>query len=438
MISLKARRDQAELVILNNESNLADFYAKKERISDRLRIGQHEQRHLGVQRGKLQQELKKINQALNKNRDAIHSREIAVERLVQEQKTLVDRMKEDYGIDLSDELVRRRYEEGGQIRQETSNQPEDRNPLSEPVQDCPDPEENSSGSVSDSAGTLNPAENGKQPGRQVSVPENGTQNVSEENAGNHSLFDSLEDAQKEIEDLRGKLQSLGSVNLEAIETLESLETRYTTLFNQYNDLVSARKSIQKIIERINADSLRLFEETFDSIKIYFCDIFRKLFGGGHANLILEDENHPLESGIEIAVKPPGKELKNIALMSGGEKTLTCIALLLAIFQYRINPVCILDEVDAALDEGNVGRFLKVIQSFENQTQFLVITHSKKTMSAARVMYGVTMQDSGVSKLLAVQFDEVGENGEILVKQNKAAADTGSEENESLPKQEFIA
>ena len=132
-----------------------------------------------------------------------------------------------------------------------------------------------------------------------------------------------------------------------------------------------------------------------------------------ADLRLEDEANILECGVDIVARPPGKELKSVSLLSGGEKTLTCVALLLAFFRFKPNPVCILDEVDAALDEGNIDRFTKMLSDFKTQTQFLLITHSKKTMVCASTLYGVTMQESGVSKPISVRFVDVGENGEIL-------------------------
>ncbi|MGL6195823.1 MAG: hypothetical protein ACRC2T_13485, partial [Thermoguttaceae bacterium] len=135
--------------------------------------------------------------------------------------------------------------------------------------------------------------------------------------------------------------------------------------------------------------------------------------GGFADLKFEDETNILESGIDVVARPPGKELKSVSLLSGGEKTLTCVALLLAFFKYKPNPVCILDEVDAALDEGNIDRFAKILRDFRDHTQFLIITHSKKTMACASTMYGITMQESGVSKPISVRFIDVGENGEIL-------------------------
>ena len=160
-------------------------------------------------------------------------------------------------------------------------------------------------------------------------------------------------------------------------------------------------------------------------------MFRKLFGGGQADIVLEEDVDILESGIEIVARPPGKEPRSISLLSGGEKTLTCVALLLAIFRSRPSPFCVLDEVDAALDEANIERFISVLKEFLEWTQFVVVTHSKKTMAFANTLYGVTMQESGVSKRVSVRFDDVSETGEIsraaLERNNKddAAATTNS-------------
>ena len=178
------------------------------------------------------------------------------------------------------------------------------------------------------------------------------------------------------------------------------------------DLSQAKGSLEQIIHRINADSRRLFSETLETVKGHFQQLFRKLFGGGQADIVLEEGEDILECGIEIVARPPGKEPRSISLLSGGEKTLTCVALLLAIFRSRPSPFCVLDEVDAALDEANIERFINVLKEFLQWTQFVVVTHSKKTMAFATTLYGVTMQESGVSKRVSVRFDDVSENGEI--------------------------
>ncbi len=209
----------------------------------------------------------------------------------------------------------------------------------------------------------------------------------------------------EVADLRRKISRLGSVSLDALQELQELETRAQTLRTQHDDLTSAKHSLDEIIQKINQDSRRLFGETFTAIREHFQELFRKLFGGGMADILLEDENDILESGIEIIARPPGKELRSISLLSGGEKTLTAVALLLAVFRNKPSPFCILDEVDAALDEANIGRYVAVLREFLDRSQFILITHSKKTMAAADVLYGVTMQESGVSKRVAIRFED---------------------------------
>jgi chromosome segregation protein len=215
----------------------------------------------------------------------------------------------------------------------------------------------------------------------------------------------LDEAQAEIEDLRKKLARLGSVNLDSLQELAELERRDDALRVQFDDLTAAQKHLMEIITTINEDSRRLFTETFALIRANFQDLFRKLFGGGQADVILESEADVLESGIEVMARPPGKELRSISLMSGGEKTLTAVALLLAIFRSKPSPFCLLDEVDAALDEANTARLANVLKEFLDRSQFIIVTHSKRTMSSADVLYGVTMQESGVSKPVAVKFED---------------------------------
>jgi chromosome segregation protein len=212
-------------------------------------------------------------------------------------------------------------------------------------------------------------------------------------------------ANEEIAELRRKLSRLGTVNLDALAELSELEARAGTLRAQFADLSAAKRSLEEIIARINQDSRRLFLESFTSIRTHFQELFRKLFGGGMADAVIEDENDILESGIEIIARPPGKELRSISLMSGGEKTLTAVALLLAIFRSKPSPFCILDEVDAALDEANIGRFTAVLREFLDRSQFIIVTHSKKTMASADVLYGITMQESGISKQVSIRFED---------------------------------
>jgi chromosome segregation protein len=221
-----------------------------------------------------------------------------------------------------------------------------------------------------------------------------------------------EAVEQEITNLRGQLQRTSNVNMEALEELEGLQERYDQLHGQYQDLTAAKDSLQRIIGRINADSRRLFLDTLEAIRLNFQQLYRKSFGGGHADLFLEESEDPLEAGVEIVATPPGKPSFSNSLLSGGEKALTAVALLMAIFKYRPSPFCVLDEVDAPFDEANIGRFVTVLNEFLDQSKFVVVTHSKKTMTAATTLYGVTMQESGVSKQVSIRFEDVSENGEI--------------------------
>ena len=221
-----------------------------------------------------------------------------------------------------------------------------------------------------------------------------------------------EEIDQEISALRKKLGQIGAVNLEALDELEELEKRYNHLNGQYEDLVEAKETLEKIIVRINADSRKIFVETLEAIRQNFQRLFRQTFGGGQADIILEADVDPLEAGVEIIATPPGKPQFNNSLLSGGEKALTAVSLLMAIFQYRPSPFCVLDEVDAPFDEANIGRFLDVLKSFLDWTKFVIVTHSKKTMTAATTLYGITMQESGVSKRVSVRFEDVSDDGEI--------------------------
>ena len=221
-----------------------------------------------------------------------------------------------------------------------------------------------------------------------------------------------DEVDQEIGQLRKQISDIGSVNLESLEELEDLEGRYTQMETQYQDLVQSKETLEKIITRIDSDSRKLFVETLEAIRQNFQKLFRQTFGGGHADIILEEGVDPLEAGVEIIATPPGKPEFNNSLLSGGEKALTAVSLLMAIFQFRPSPFCVRDEVDAPFDEANIGRFIDVLKSFLGWTKFVIVTHSKKTMTAATTLYGITMQESGVSKRVSVRFEDVSEDGHI--------------------------
>jgi chromosome segregation protein len=338
------RMAESQRLMLRASAALARWYVDKEtaqRQAASLMTEREQHRH---ERSRLAHLAQTLRNEWREQQEQAHARELEVNDLQHRRDTLVDRLREDYQIDLA-----RHYEES--------------NAYSAPATD--------------------------------DAPE----------SANGELKTSPEAANEEIAELRRKLSRLGSVNLDSLAELSELEMRASTLQTQFEDLTAAKRSLEEIIAKINQDSRRLFTETFATIRGHFQELFRKLFGGGMADVVLEDENDILESGIEIIARPPGKELRSISLMSGGEKTLTAVALLLAIFRSKPSPFCILDEVDAALDEANIGRFTAVLREFLDRSQFILITHSKKTMATADVLYGITMQESGVSKRVSVRFED---------------------------------
>ena len=209
---------------------------------------------------------------------------------------------------------------------------------------------------------------------------------------------------EEINDLRTKIERLGNVNVDAIEQQDELEKRNEFLTTQIEDLNNSKTQLTQLITKLNKESIDKFAIAFEQIRTNFQEVFRKLFGGGKADILLEQPEDILESGIEIIARPPGKEPRSISLLSGGEKTMTAIALLFSVFQSKPSPFCFLDEVDAALDEANNERFNLIVQEFRKFSQFVIITHAKRTMSIADLLYGVTMQQKGISKRISVQFD----------------------------------
>ena len=208
---------------------------------------------------------------------------------------------------------------------------------------------------------------------------------------------------QQVEALQKRLDEIGPVNLVAIEEYEETEQRYQFLTKQSDDLVQAKVQLLEVINRINTQTQEMFKTTFEQIRQNFRVMFTEVFGGGKADLILVDENDVLESGIDIVARPPGKQLQTISLLSGGEQTMTAVSLLFSIYQVKPSPFCVLDELDAPLDESNINRFIRVLQRFIDHSQFIIITHNKRTIGMADVLYGVTMEEHGVSKIVSVKF-----------------------------------
>jgi chromosome segregation protein len=219
-----------------------------------------------------------------------------------------------------------------------------------------------------------------------------------------------EEVGRQVTGLQGRIDEMGPVNLVAIAEYEETEQRYQFLTKQNDDLVQAKAQLLEVINRINTQTRQMFIETFEKIRANFCALFAEVFGGGKADLILSDEGDVLECGIDIVARPPGKQLQSISLLSGGEQTMTAVALLFSIYLVRPSPFCVLDELDAPLDESNINRFVRILQRFLVHSQFVIITHNKRTIGMADVLYGVTMQELGVSKIVSVKFHQAGEAG----------------------------
>jgi chromosome segregation protein len=245
------------------------------------------------------------------------------------------------------------------------------------------------------------------------------------------------DLQKLIVDLTRQLDNMGPVNLDAVQEYDELEERHKFLETQNADLTNSRRELLDVIARINSTTKKLFGDAFAQVRVNFREMFAELFGGGRADLSLLDEGDPLNCGIEIVAKPPGKQLQNISLLSGGERAMTAVALLFAIYMVRPSPFCVLDEMDAPLDESNINRFIRVLERFVAQSQFIIITHNKRTIAKADLLYGVTMEERGVSKLVGMRLtdrpagEQPGPREAIPTQRQFAVTENGQAQEASL-------
>jgi chromosome segregation protein len=331
-----SRQLAAELAIMAASAEVASVALAQQTLAARHVAAARDKDAAQRQRGQVADALAALRRRALSLRDQEHQLEMSAEQIRHQRQTLADRLREDYGIELTEIL------------------------------------------------------------------QAGTEAEAAERAA----------ALDEVESLRRKINQIGAVNLDALDELDDLESRFGTLSGQHKDLTEAKQALERIIHKINADSRRLFLETLEAIRVNFQALYRKAFGGGKADIVLEEGVDVLECGVDIIATPPGKPSFNNSLLSGGERALTAVALLLAIFQFRPSPFCVLDEVDAPFDEANIGRFIDVLKDFLGWTRFVIVTHSKKTMTAATTLYGVTMQESGVSKRVSVRFDDVTDDGHI--------------------------
>jgi chromosome segregation protein len=370
----QAQLAELETIIHADGELLRQLLARKEQHAAEIASHAAGDDELRRQRAGAADRIRDVRQQLAAMQSQQHKIDVALSRLRHERQTLCERMQEDYGIDLAAE-------------------------------------------ASVAASLRDADETG-----QESAEKN-----SAEVAGSHSSLGETrppidrEAVEREIADLRAQISSIGAINMEALDELDQLEVRFDTLSTQYRDLVDSKEALERIIQRINVDSRQVFLATLETVRGHFQELFRRMFGGGEADIVVDGAEDVLECGIEIVARPPGKEACSISLLSGGEKTLTCVALLLAVFRSKPSPFCVLDEVDAALDEANISRFVGVLREFLSFTQFIVVTHSKKTMAGADTIYGVTMEESGVSKRVSVRFEDVSEDGHVSLAALRRAA-----------------
>ncbi|HBH52467.1 MAG TPA: chromosome segregation protein SMC [Planctomycetaceae bacterium] len=367
--SLAARREQIEAEVIRTEHALGELQAHQAELAEATTVARQAQEVARGRRGELADRDLTLRHELRTAQEALHTLQMQEAEVRHQLASVADRLRDEFQLEI-DEVLAEGLSARAAIRQ--------------------------SPSVDGEPGERHEAAAEAQAGDEVD-PAVERQQIEEQ-----------------INRLRRKIKQLGHVNADSLKELDELESRFARLSGQLQDLLEAKSSLEEIIRRINSESRRIFLDCFNEIRKNFQELFRKLFGGGEGDVILENPDDVLECGIDVVARPPGKELRSLTLLSGGEKTMAAVALLLAIFKSKPSPFCILDEVDAALDEGNVNRYLNVIREFQEWTQFIVVTHNKRTMSGADVLYGVTMEEAGISKRMSVRFEDISEDGNFKV------------------------
>ncbi len=343
--SIGERRIKLNEDIEQLQRNIEQFKAAKEELHGSLSRFEVEEQDVSQRLSSVRTQIMMMEKEIADNRDMVHEKEMKVQQIEYQEQAVKERVFQKYNIDLN-------------------------------------------------AAAATPGVAMDMPGMDGSqAPEQAQPQID------------VEALKLEIQTLAKRCESFGGVNLMAIEEFEELKNRFHFLTKQQSDLLAAKDLLDQTIRKINKTTRQLFMDTFVKVNEQFRSYFRMLFNGGEAQLVLLDPENALESGIEIVARPPGKKLQTISLLSGGEKTMTAIALIFAVFRVNPSPFCVLDEIDAALDEANVDRFASVLKEFAKVAQFIVITHNKKTIAHADVMYGITMQQTGVSRVVSVKFAE---------------------------------
>ena len=399
-----AKGSQITLHILNTNAALAELQLIDECSAEKAAATLREKRQLRDVRLQNQREIDAVRQQRRDRSDALHQQEIRLREIEGQINSFVERIEEEYQVDFKDVVASGQSAYAAYLEElRDEREGNDEGEIVEPAD------------LADDDSSLDELAGEEEDGDGEPAATTGDATVVDpETLPDDEDMPSFEEVRDELESrvdrLRRRMKLMGNVNSESLNDLDELAERYGRLNDQLADLVEARNALDDIIRRINVECKRMFVETFEAIRGHFKELFRKLFGGGEADIVLEDADDVLECGIDVVARPPGKEWRSISLLSGGEKTMTAVALLLSIFKCRPSPFCILDEVDAALDEANLGRFVSLLKEFRATTQFIMISHRKPSMTQADVLYGITMEQAGVSKRMTVRFEDVGEDG----------------------------
>lgn len=403
VVNEKGKQERYRVEIDQLEKENVDIQQRKEDITQELNEHMEQKNDISVQVETLREEIRGFDSEIESIKQEIHSRAMNEQKLAFGEKEIKDKLMQVYKIDF-DQFIK----ELG-VEAESVQEPEPVVEVEPKVELIGVPSEAEGAEISAEGSGEETSSYGSQLELKMksrAKDDEYKMTIEELNAE----FD-VEEVFQEIETLRKQCDSFGSVNLVAIDEYEDLRERFEFLTKQQSDLLEAKSQLMNTIRKINKSTKQMFMDTFTKVSEEFRIYFRMLFGGGEANLILLDPENVLESGIDIIARPPGKKLQNISLMSGGEKTLTAVALIFGVFKVNPSPFCVLDEIDAALDESNIGRFVYLLKDFAKIAQFIVITHSKKTISGADVMYGITMPETGISRVVSVKFSDKDEKKE---------------------------
>ena len=423
-VAVSAQSRQLNLQVLNTNAELWELQLFDEQFSAEVAAVLADKEQLRNRKSTFAEDEARLRSQRRELADRLHTHEIAARDARHQLQVCAERIEEEYQLTL-DEVVAsgasavslwQVERKSSSLKLRVAESPDDEDPETKTSSESTEMTSNDDADASTDADelTVEIGDDDVSAARDADAASVSTEVASQPTVNEVPFIEIRPELEQRVNRLRRKLKMMGSVNTDSLKDLDELDERYQHLSSQLQDLDEAKATLEEIIRQINGESQRIFLETFDTIRLNFQDMFRKLFGGGEGDVILEDPNDVLDCGIEIVARPPGKELRSISLLSGGEKTMTAVGLLMAIFRSKPSPFCILDEVDAALDEANVERYSGVIKEFKTTTQFIMITHSKRSMQVGDILYGVTMEQSGVSKRMAVRFEDVSSDGNCRV------------------------